>query len=102
MNTPANTNETPQSTNSQITVVTPQGTVLTREDANLIDMMSCLPLIDSLRTELRSWFLAYITHTELNKASLTCDYYETLDGFLNVVINKGIEQLAKKGGEANV
>ncbi|UHG93244.1 hypothetical protein [Spirosoma oryzicola] len=95
-------NETAQSASPQVTVVTPQGTVLTREDANLIDMMRCLPQVDCLRTELRSWFLAYIANTELNKASLTCDYYEMLDSFLGVVISKGIEQLAQKGGEANV
>lgn len=101
--TTQNNNESLQTANLEVSVVTPQGVVLTRDNVNLIDMMRCLPQVDCLRTELRSWFLAYVANTDMNKADITCHYYELLDSFLGVVISKGIEQLllAQKGGKAN-
>ncbi|MCK8490437.1 hypothetical protein M0L20_01160 [Spirosoma sp. RP8] len=63
MNTPANTNETPQSETSQLVVNSKL--TLTREDSCLVDMMNHLPMMNDTQEEVRNWFLAYIERGEV-------------------------------------
>ncbi|UHG92540.1 hypothetical protein [Spirosoma oryzicola] len=96
MNTPANTNETPQNAPSQIVVNSKL--TLTREDSCLVDMMNHLPMMNDTREEVRNWFLAYVERGDIGTRS--CDHYKCLDDFFSAIILKLVD--AQKGGQANV